>query len=591
MFTFRQKIFISYVLLFLVFLALMLPFSSWMVKNIVFKSMRDRATELIARIQTAPNNEALIRRLKDQKHIIFFRVSVITNEHKSLYDSHIKRLLGPKFSQNQVIDHPEVLEAFEKGFGYHEEYSDLLGQKFAYMALAFDFHGKTYVMRTAYPYKYVLELTQYFEIGFLVLATGILLLFSIMTWFIINHLTNPIQQIIRAVQPYQEAEHSTLPAIVLPKRSSTDEIGKLANTLNSLSRKVQKHIDTLTDERNEKSAILESLEEGVVAVDKDMRVLYANSRALKLLNCDKNIVGESFLKTNQRNCIELLQIVLQEDNGAAVTDTLMLKNEKGKIFLDLVATPIAKETNGAVLVIQDKTSHYGILEMRKDFIANASHELKTPITVIRGFAETLHDNPDMPRELCEEITGKIVRNCKRMTKLIKDLLTLSDIEHIPDSRLIDCDLHYLVQDCCYLLRDAYPDATIRIIPEESEEFHLIGDSYLLEMAMTNLIENAAKYSKGPADITVTFEDLGDKMKILIADKGIGIPAADIDHIFQRFYTVDKSHSVKMGGSGLGLSLVETIIEKHLGKISVESEVGVGTTFTIVLPKQRDVLQH
>lgn len=587
MLTFRQKIFISYVVVFLVFLTLMFPFSSWMVKNIIFKSMRDRAIELIARIQSAPNNEALIRRLKDQKHIIFFRVSVITDEHKSLYDSHIKRLLGPKFSQEQIIDHPEVLEAFKNGHGYHEEYSDLLGQRFAYMAQAFDFHGKTYVMRTAYPYKYVVELTQYFEIGFLILATVILLLFSLMTWFIINRLTNPIQQIISAVQPYQESENTSLPEIVLPGRPATDEILKLAETLNSLSRKVRKQIGTLTDERNEKSAILESLVEGVIAIDSNYKVLYANSTALKFLGLEKDdLVGQDLRQTEEKASVELLRRSLEEETP--VSDTFIFKNEKGQLYLDIVASPINKQNSGAVLVMQDKTSHYRILEMRKEFIANASHELKTPITIIRGFAETLHDNPDMPKDICEEITGKIVRNCKRMTKLIKDLLTLSDIEHIPESRLIECDMHHLVVECCEQLKDAYPEATIRLNPEESEDvFNITADPYLMEMAVNNLIENAAKYSKGPAEIDISFRDLGEKIELTITDKGIGIPAQDLEHIFQRFYTVNKSHSAKLGGSGLGLSLVETIIGKHFGKISVESEVNVGTKFTITLPKIRD----
>jgi two-component system phosphate regulon sensor histidine kinase PhoR len=270
-----------------------------------------------------------------------------------------------------------------------------------------------------------------------------------------------------------------------------------------------------------------------------------------------------------------------------MTDTLTLKQEKGKVYFDLVAAPIKRQISGAILVMQDKTSHYKILEMRKDFIANASHELKTPITIIHGFTETLHDHPGLPPELYTEITAKILRNCRRMTSLIKDLLTLADIEHIPESRLIDCDLHELVKRCEQLLQDAYADAVITLIPEESEIFHITADAYLMEMALINLIENAAKYSDGPADITVTFEDKGDAISIQIADKGIGIPPQHLEHIFQRFYTVNKRKSVKMGGSGLGLSLVETIIEKHFGSISVQSEVGVGTTFTLLLPKRRD----
>jgi two-component system phosphate regulon sensor histidine kinase PhoR len=585
MLTFRQKIFITYSGLFLFFLAFIFPFASHSVNRIIFKSMHDRAFELIASIQSAPNNDALIRRLKDQKHRLFFRVSVITDEHKSLYDSHIKRLLGPKFNQEQTIDHPEVLEAFKSGYGYQEGFSELLGQKFSYMAQAFNFHGKTYVIRTAYPYKYVEELTHYFEIGFLSLSTAILLLFSLITWFIIHHLTNPIQQIIQAVKPYHESEHSTIPAIVLKTRGTSNEIHKLAETLNSLSRKVQKHIDTLTDERNEKSAILESLEEGVIAVDGSMCVTYANETALQFFGFQREqLLGKNFAITQQRPCIELLHQCQQQDT--VVSNTLTLKQEQGRIYLDLVAAPIQKQGAGAVLVMQDKTAHYKILEMRKDFIANASHELKTPVTIINGFAETLHDNPQISHEVRMEITSKIMRNCKRMTTLIKDLLTLADIEHIPESRLIDCDLHDLASHCCELLYDAYPDAQITITPSSSDDFHLIADSYLLEMAITNLLENGIKYSDGPAVINLTLENRDENIVLSVSDQGIGIAEADLEHIFQRFYTVNKIQSVKKGGSGLGLSLVESIIEKHFGKITAQSEVGVGTTFTIVMPKKR-----
>ena len=579
MFSFRQKIFIIYVIVFLIFITLMFPFASRTVNKIAAKAMEDRATELIAQIQSAPNNDALIRRLKEQKPTIFFRVSVITDEKKVLYDSHTKRLLGPRFSQEYIVDHPEVLEAFDKGIGYYDDYSELLEQKFAYMAKAFDFHGKTYVIRSAFPYKYVMDLTRDCEIGFLWLATAILLLFSVMTWFIINQLMSPIQQIINAVKPYQEGLQNTIPEIKL--RSSSDEFGKLAMTLNSLSLKIQKHINSLTDERNEKEAILESLVEGVIAIDREMKVTYANSMALKLLGFEReNLINQNFSITNQQKCQSLLAACQREKR--ALTDTLTIKKEGKITHLDIVAATKGQE-NGAILVMQDKTTHYKLLEMRKDFIANASHELKTPITIIRGFAEALHDNPDLPKETTLLVTQKIVKNCQRMTNLIKDLLTLSDVENLPQSRLVECDLYEMIQNCCDSLQNVFPDAMMRIHKSSDEDMYLLADPSLIELAMSNLIENAAKYSVPPAQIDITLEKEGNWIKITLADQGIGIPPEDVEHIFERFYTVDKAHSQKLGGSGLGLSIVQTIIYKHFGQITVSSEVGKGTTFTIRLP--------
>lgn len=598
--TFKQKIFISYTLVLVLFLTILFPFASHMVRQIVYKGMQDRALELIERIRSAPNDEVLVRRLKDQKHLLFFRVSVINHEHRSLYDTHINRLLGPKFSQELKVEHPEVVAALQKGEGYYVGYSELLGQDFVYLAVPFDFHGSIYVMRTAYPLKYINELTSYFELGFLFLAVTTLLLFSLMSWLVMNRLTRPIQQMIEAVKSYQEGEQSSLPEIVLKNRSSpSDEMVKLAQTLNSLSKKVQHQIDAITTERNEKEVLLQSLVEGVVAVDSEMGLIYANQRALHFFSIASTDLAEQARQLFEREprCYQLLQRCIESNSQVSDTTTLLPAGQgKGKLFLDLVAAPIRKngqtQPAGAVLVMQDKSSHYRILEMRKEFIAYASHELKTPITVIRGFAEALHDNPDLPKELSIEITGKIVKHCGRMAQLIKDLLTLADIEEIPEWRLLECDMYQLLADCCDHLRDAHPTASMQLFPElhTEEEFVVEVDPQLMELALLNLIENGIKYSQGDAQIEIRLAHGKEGAVILsIADRGIGIPQEDLPHIFERFYTVNKSYSAKLGGSGLGLSLVETIVQKHFGKIEVTSQLGVGTCFTLTLPQKRPLV--
>lgn len=584
MLSFHKKIFLSFVLAFTVIVAVLFPFTASIVTKISYKAMEDKSEELIAKLQNAPNNDALIRRLKEQKVLFFFRISVITDERKVLYDSHTKRLLGKRFSQEYTVDHPEILEAFQKGVGYHEDYSELLGQKFSYFAEAFDFHGKTYVLRTAFPYKYITDLTHDFEVGMIGVATIILILFSLMTLFIISYLTKPIQQIINAIQPYQDGQDTLLPEIKVNAHSSKEFL-KLASTLNSLTKKIQKQIASITQERNEKRAVLESLVEGVVAIDSHMHITYANKTALRFLNIFslEDILGKNFTFELQPKCYELLKACQLQQKP--LTDTLEINiDESPKIYCDIVAAPKFDDT-GAILVFEDKTAHYRILEMRKDFIANASHELKTPITIIRGFAETLHDNPGLPEETINTITDKIVRNCKRMTSLIKDLLTLADIEKIPESRLSECRILDVIKTCLDMVQNVHPDAQITLNNISGKDIVLMADPSLMELALINLIENAAKYSTHPANITLTVEDLEKSIRISIADKGIGIPKEDLAHIFLRFYTVDKAHSQKMGGSGLGLSIVKTIVEKHFGKIYVSSQVGVGTTFTIILPKR------
>ena len=252
-----------------------------------------------------------------------------------------------------------------------------------------------------------------------------------------------------------------------------------------------------------------------------------------------------------------------------------MKKETKKLYLDVIAAP-KKDDRGAILVLQDKTAHYKIFEMRRDFIANASHELKTPITIIRGFAEALHDNPDLPVETRLEVTAKIVRNCTRMAALIKDLLTLADIENIPSSRLSLFDVSDLVEQCLIMLYEVFPDAQVKIDKPDTDVI-LYADMDLLELALKNLIENAAKYSNRPAQIHVTIEDDGQEVVIKVADKGIGIPLPDQEHIFDRFYKADSAREVKEGGAGLGLSIVKEIIRRHDAQIIAESEKGKGTT--------------
>ncbi|MCA9043170.1 MAG: PAS domain-containing protein, partial [Planctomycetaceae bacterium] len=438
----------------------------------------------------------------------------------------------------------------------------------------------------AFPLQYIEEVTKDFEFGFLGSAIAILLLFSIMTWFIINYLTRPIQQIITAVKPYQEGVSPTIPQIYLKPENRSDEFGKLASTLNSLSVKIRSHIESLTSERNEKEAVLESLVEGVIAVDNQNNIVFANTMACKLLNLKQSsILNEPLEALKQPKCADLVRMCQSDEK--VMTDTLEIKLHGDKRFFDLVAAP-KKDATGAILVLQDKTEHYKLIEMRKDFVANASHELKTPITIIQGFAEALHDNPDLPLETSSEITSKIVRNCIKMTMLIKDLLTLTDIEHIPESRLLETDLLDLITTVKSTVQDAYPDADITIHADPEEYYLLLADPYLLELAFNNLIENAAKYSPPPAKVDVTLTTENDRLRIEIADQGYGIPKHELENIFQRFYRVDTSRAKKVGGSGLGLSIVETIIAKHFGEISVQSEEGKGSTFTVFLPTKRDV---
>ena len=334
-------------------------------------------------------------------------------------------------------------------------------------------------------------------------------------------------------------------------------------------------------------AIFELLDEGVLILDRKGNVEYLNFIAAKMLGFSK----KTLLKANLRSFREkiepqfidrCLQLAAScEAQKSPVTDSISIENRR-KMHLDLIAAPRG-ETGGAVIVMQDNSNHYRILEMGKDFVANASHELRTPITIIRGFAETLQDLPEISEEMLQDITDKIIRNCQRMDYLVKSLLMLSDIESLPLSNLQNCNMEEFLKECKEDILSAGKKVDVKIMVESKEPMiaHIAPD--LFSLAVLNLLENAVKYSKSDAQITITLKNQKESILIYIADQGEGIPPDDVEHVFERFYTVNKAHSRKLGGAGLGLSIVKTIVEKHGGTISVASKLGEGSSFTIALP--------
>lgn len=577
MLSFRQKILISYAVIFLLFTALLYPIASRVIGNIQEKNLANRTRAIVKEgVEKSPSIDALLDYLHQKEKLLFLRITLYDPENEKWLDVNTKSI-----EDEQPTKIPELKDAIEKGHGYNVRFSPLYNQQMAYFALSFPFHGKTYVIRTIFPHGQITALTEDFTIAFILLSMTILLLFGMLAWLIIHYLTRPVQQIINAIKPFQLGHQEHIPEIKIGgANGSKDEFAQLAETLNALSKRIEHQITTLIQERNDKAAILESLGEGVIAVDRAMTVTYINHMAEMFLALKKeDLLGKTFLLTKLPRCHELIH---QAQNRKEPVSAVLKPEGKPKKFLDAIAVPRGEK--GAIFVIQDKTSLHKVIELGKDFIANASHELKTPITIIRGFAETLYDHPELSFEVFREIIEKIVSNCQRMDTLVKNLLTLAAVdEGLPRSRLQECDLMDLVSEARQTILAVHPHAEITIHAKEEEPLHLMVDSDLFIQAILNLLDNAVKYSKPPAKVDVRLEKQGKEMILQVADHGIGIPHEDLDRIFERFYAVDKSHSRSMGGSGLGLSIVERIVEKHDGKIEVDSTLGVGTTFTLTFP--------
>ncbi|MCH9621839.1 MAG: Sensor histidine kinase WalK [Chlamydiia bacterium] len=243
-----------------------------------------------------------------------------------------------------------------------------------------------------------------------------------------------------------------------------------------------------------------------------------------------------------------------------------------------------------LLIIKDDSKHEKMLNMGKEFVGNASHELRTPITIIKGFTEMLLEaGEDIEPVTQKSILKKMQASCDRMEHLVKHLLRLTDLENCDLEALASVDIHRLIEDISYQVVSIYPDFRIEHLRTEDEAKAYI-DSDLIELVLTNLFKNSVKYSRDEKVIEVKVDTTGEYVYIQISDKGIGIPDKDLDKIFDRFYTVDKAHCRKLGGAGLGLSIVKLIIEKHGGKIFATSEFGQGTTMHLYLPKAKEPMQ-
>ena len=550
---FRQKIVLSQILLFSFFIAISWPFIERAIEKVLVSSLNSSAKEVITDLKTSSSEQEMISKVEETKGDVFYELSLYNSDGILISDAN-SNLLKKK---GEFLR--EITEDVKLALSTHREVSirnsTIYHKEFVFVSIPFKFQDSFYVLHGVFPYQPIQKFGETFNFWFISLCLVALVIFSVFTWIIFGKLHRPIYQIIKAIKAYQSGNKEQMPEILAKSDSSQDEdFSRLADTLRSLYNQVGQQLSELILERNEKEAILESLGEGVIAVDAEMKVAYVNFVGSKMLGIPKrHLIGKVLPDSAQGKNVLLFEkskklLLAAQKHGAIVTDSIAI-DQSPKVYLDLVSAP-KSQGRGAIIVFQDKSSQHKVLEMGKDFVANASHELRTPITIIKGFAETLQDMKDMPAEMLTSIVEKIVRNCERMENLVKNLLTLADIENLSISPYQSCDLLFLVENCKQVVEMIYTDAEISI--DASDELMAAADNNILELAIINLLTNAAKYSKGPARIHIRLEREGDEAKIIIKDEGIGIPASDIDHIFERFYTVDKAHSRKLGGAGLGL---------------------------------------
>jgi len=367
---------------------------------------------------------------------------------------------------------------------------------------------------------------------------------------------------------------------------SDDEIGKLTSTFNYMESQLRNMLLELSNEKNKFEMIINYMTDGIIAFNRDGYIIHINSAALSVLEMEQCSLTFSGIMERLGLNYELPDI-LKKKNLSDISENVRIKD---KFFRVQFASFTDKENNveGLITVLQDYTEQQKLDNMRKEFVANVSHELKTPLTSIKSYAETLLDGALEDRETARNFLEVIYSESNRMDRLVKDLLLLSKHDSGIKLNLTRISPVSLVNSVVARMRmsaDEKNQALNVVVTEKVPDIN--GDEDRLEQLLFNVIGNAIKYTPENGSITIYVGKTGEDVCIKVVDTGIGIPEEHLDRIFERFYRVDKARSRQMGGTGLGLSIASEIVKSHGGTIKAESRINEGTTIIITLPGIKD----
>lgn len=481
-------------------------------------------------------------------------------------------------------DRPEFREALTANSGSSIRFSETLGKRMMYVAIPLKQEGKvSVVVRTSVPVTAIDEALENIYGKLLWSGVIIAVLAAVISLVISKKISRPIEQMTEVAKHFASGE--------LDKRLSIPnaaELADLAKALNEMARQLSARIDTITGERSQIQAVLSSMIEGVLAVDSAGHIVSINKAAAELLGIDATnshgLSVEEVIRNPQLQ--EYIKNTL-ENKPLAETDCLALVD--GGRFLQLYGSSLTDSKggrSGAVLVLHDITRTRQLEGVRRDFVANVSHELKTPVTSIKGFVETLLEGAINEPGQAQRFLRIIAKHSERLNAIIEDLLSLSRLEEDSEKRRLSFEKTSIRPTLVSAIELSKVKAEEKRIIVEllcDKEITAQINSALIEQAVLNLIDNAIKYSRDNSKIQVKAEETADEVIITVSDEGCGIEKEHLDRIFERFYVVDKGRSRKLGGTGLGLSIVKHIAQVHGGHIEVESNFGKGSTFEIHLP--------
>lgn len=585
--SFRSKLILSYFLL--VFLSLGF-ITFYLDKALQDKSLQEIKAALMNEAKLAEYNisaswddrldrESLYKLCHDLAGRVNSRFTVIDLEGKVIADSEKDPQSAAKMENH--LDRPEVYQALRQGVGQEIRYSSTLKIDMLYVAIPIKQGNRSIgVLRLALPLtsveKILATMRSTLVFGLFFTLGLAFLLGSVLAQAVIR----PINRIIYTSAKFAQGDFKRRIFHV-----ASDEIGQLAVTLNKMAQDIEEKIKEIDTKSQHLEAIFNSMVEGVIVTDASEKIISINHAIEGLFQVSREQAQGGFILEGIRNS-EISGLINEALKKAEFIsrEVVLVLPESRTVQVNVSPVFEKNEVTGSVAVIHDITQLRHLEKIRQDFVANISHELKTPLTSIKGFVETLLDGALEDKTNSLDFLKTIDNHVNRLNALIDDLLELAHLESqeivLNKTRF---NLAALVNQIALGFKTQAKNRNLTISLKLPPDLEIFADRSKIEQVFSNLIHNAVKYNKENGSVLIYSELFEGKLKITIEDSGVGIPLKDIPRIFERFYRVDKARSRQLGGTGLGLSIVKHIIELHGGQVGVESTEGLGSKFSLIIP--------
>ena len=486
------------------------------------------------------------------------RITYIAEDGTVLYDN-----MADAEAMENHSERKEVQEALKTGSGYAERTSETLSQKTIYYALRLPDHSVLRVSSTQFSvFVLLMELIPP--------IIGILIVMLIIAVIVSAHMANKIVEPINNL----DLEH--------PEDNQVyDEVGPLLSKIYKQNRQIKNQLEAARRNQEEFGIITENMQEGLLVIDSYTMILSGNSSVWNMFQLKEAKIGDSVYSLNRNEDFRMLiEQVLKGQHGSVL---LHLGNEA----IQMIANPVTREHKvvGAVLLLMNETEKVEREQLRREFSANVSHELKTPLTSISGFAEIIQDGLVRAEDI-KKFAGRIYDEAQRLITLVEDTIKVSQLDEGENPyEWEQLDAYAVVKDVCGRLKDIAAKKNVHLYID-GDKTMLCTVRPILDEIIYNLCDNGIKYNRDDGTVSIHLRDLGENVEIRVKDNGIGIPGEDQSRVFERFYRVDKSHSKAIGGTGLGLSIVKHGVTFLGGTLKMVSEIGKGTEITMTFPKER-----